>query len=75
MKRQLCLGTAMLALALSACGGERQGGVTAEEDRQLNEAAAMLEDNVFDTSADSLVAEEAVLENGNAAESAPANSQ
>ncbi|MBX3561261.1 MAG: hypothetical protein KF780_05555 [Sphingomonas sp.] len=69
MTTRTALGTASLALALAlaGCGGERQGALTAEEDRQLNEAAAMLEDNVFDTSADSLVAEETVPENGEAA--------
>lgn len=48
-------------LALGACGGEEgEGGVTAEESRQLNETAEML-----DTSPDSLVAED---ETGLAAE-------
>lgn len=49
-------------LALGACGGQEEGagGVTAEESRQLNEAAEML-----DASPDSLVASnETELGNG-----------
>ncbi len=70
------LGAAMLAVALAGCSSESGSGPTAEEERQLNEAAAMLEDNVFDTSADSLVADEAALENGEATQTdTPSNAQ
>ena len=43
----------LAVLALGACGGgaQKEGGVTAEESKQLNEAAEML-----DASPDSLVA-------------------
>ncbi len=67
MKTNMALAAAGLALALAGCGAEPQGGLTTEEERQLDNAAAMLEDNVFDTSADSLVADETALENGEAA--------
>ncbi len=71
MKTNMALGAAGLALILGGCGGgESQGGLTSQEESQLNDAAAMLEENVFDTSADSLVADESVLENGEAAENA-----
>ncbi len=73
MKTGMTFGAAglALALALGGCGGgESQGGLSAQEEQQLNEAAAMLEENVFDTSADSLVADPAELENGEAAENA-----
>ena len=65
MGRSLLLaGFAAAAVSLGACGGsEENGGVTAEESQQLNEAAEML-----DASPDSLVAsEEAPLGNGEAA--------
>jgi hypothetical protein len=66
MIRKTTLGTASIALALglAGCGGEKQGGLTSEEERQLDNAAAMLEDNVFDTSADSLVGDGTEIENG-----------
>ena len=59
-----CLAMALLACAaLSACGDdESRGGVTAEEERQLDEAAGMLEDNMIDVSPDSLVANETEME-------------
>ena len=41
---------------------EGRGGLTAEEERQLDNAAAMLDDNMIDVSPDSLVANEAELE-------------
>ena len=57
---------ALIALAagagLSACGDESRGGLTAEEERQLDEAARMLDDNMIDVSPDSLVANEAEME-------------
>ena len=57
-------GVAMI-LSLAACGGleEGRGGLTAEEERRLDNAAAMLDENsVFDTSADSMVMNEAELQ-------------
>ena len=53
MKYSVGLAIAAAVLALVACGGQEEGagGVTAEESRQLNEAAEML-----DASPDSLVA-------------------
>ena len=52
------------ALALLAgCGrDEGSGGLTAEEERQLDNAAQMLDDNMIDVSPDSMVANEAELE-------------
>lgn len=48
---------------LAGCGdNEGRGGLTAEEERQLDNAAAMLDDNMIDVSPDSLVANEAELE-------------
>ncbi len=61
MKNSAGLGVLAAVLAVSACGGESNpGGLTAEDSRQLNEAANMLE-----TSPDSLTADETGL--GNAA--------
>ena len=62
MRRSLAI--ALLACAtLCACGDdESRGGVTAEEERQLDEAAGMLEDNMIDVSPDSLVANETEME-------------
>ena len=73
--------TALLAAGLvAACGGEGSGGLTAEEERQLDEAAKMLEDNMIDVSPDSLVANEAEIEaieanDGALAQSPPGNGQ
>jgi len=66
---------ALAALSLAACGrGDDRGagGVTAEEERALDNAAAMLEENVFvDVAADGLVANEAeILAEENAAAAA-----
>ena len=63
MRMSLKIATLALVAGLAGCGGsdEGRGGLTAEEERQLDNAAAMLEDNLFDTSADSLVANEAEL--------------
>jgi hypothetical protein len=48
---------------LSACGQqEGRGGLTAEEERQLDNAARMLDDNMIEASPDSLVANEQELE-------------
>lgn len=46
------------ALLLAGCGGGEGGDLTAEENRRLDNAAEMLDTQVFDTSPDSLVAEE-----------------
>jgi hypothetical protein len=56
--------TVLAGLALlAACGrDEGSGGLTAEEERQLDNAAQMLDDNMIDVSPDSLVANEAELE-------------
>ncbi len=64
MKNSIGLVIVAAVLALGACGGnsEGEGGVTAEESKQLNEAAEML-----DASPDSLVAgDETGLGNGEA---------
>ena len=64
MKNSVGLIVVAAVLALGACGGDeqREGGVTAEESKQLNEAAEML-----DASPDSLVAgDETGLGNGEA---------
>lgn len=62
MKTRIIMALAA-GLALAACGEpEGRGGLTAEEERQLDEAARMLDDNMIDVSPDSLVANEADLE-------------
>ncbi|MDQ8756332.1 hypothetical protein RCO27_08830 [Sphingosinicella sp. LHD-64] len=80
MRLTLKLAGLGLALTLGACGGgnDNSGGLTREEERQLDNAAAMLEDNVFDASADSLVANEADLgaaEDGAVLDNESVNSQ
>lgn len=62
-------GLAALA-ALGACGGQDKGagGLTADEERALDNAAAMLDSNNIDVSADSMVANEAEF-----IDAAPAN--
>jgi hypothetical protein len=58
---------AAAAMTLAACGGGEGDGPTAEENRELNNAAAMLDENVTtDASADSLTVEEAPVGNGDA---------
>ena len=54
---------AIAALALlAACGRhEGRGGLTADEERQLDDAAKMLDDNMIDVSGDSLADNEAQL--------------
>ena len=54
------------AMILAGCGGGESNAPTAEEDRELNNAAAMLDDNMTDASADSLTVEEAPIGNGDA---------
>ena len=62
MTRSLTLAF-VAALALAACGQEEgRGGLTAEEERQLDNAAQMLDENMFDASPDSMVANAAELE-------------
>ena len=64
MKNSVGLVVVAAVLALGACGGDepREGGVTAEESKQLNDAAEML-----DASPDSLTAgDETGLGNGEA---------
>lgn len=58
--RALTLAAALAALA--ACGGEPSGELTEAEQQKLNEVAEMLDENVFDASPDSLVANEAELD-------------
>ena len=70
----MTIALALLGL-LAACGDrEGRGGLTAEEERQLDNAAAMLDDNMIDASPDSLVANEAELEAMDAAEGGGGNS-
>ena len=58
--RHLTALAAVALLALAGCGGDEpgEGGVTSEERQQLDNAAAMVENQTFDTSADSLVIDE-----------------
>ena len=59
---------------IAACGRpEGRGGLTADEERQLDNAAKMLDDNTIDPSADSLVDNEAQLEAMDVEQGAPAN--
>jgi len=62
------LKTAMVlagTFALAGCGGGDSNTPTAAETEELNEAAAMLDENVVvDASADSLTASEAPVGNG-----------
>ena len=76
-------GLAMI-VSLAACGGpeEGRGGLTADEERRLDNAADMLDENsVFDTSPDSMTINEAELQAidapavGNATIQPPANRQ
>ena len=58
--RTLVLPAALVGLA--ACGYEPSGELSEAEQQRLNEVAEMLDENVFDASPDSLVANEAELE-------------
>jgi hypothetical protein len=63
MKIRLALGLVAVLVATAACGEQRsEGGLTADEERQLDNAAKMLDDNMVDASPDSLVADEAELD-------------
>ena len=78
MKMQLKLVGLALAIALGSCGGgeEGRGGLSAEEERQLDNAAAMLDDNTFLIESDSMVANESdLLEAETAADANSANAQ
>ncbi|MEA3030707.1 MAG: hypothetical protein QOG13_2032 [Sphingomonadales bacterium] len=77
MKTRLAI-AAFAALALAGCSRQpAAGGLTPDDERQLDNASAMLDDNtIFDVSPDSLVANEAEIaaeENAAAAGAAPAN--
>lgn len=83
MRMRLTFAGLALSLSLAACGGpeEGRGGLTPEEERRLDNAARMLDENsVFDTSPDSLVINEAELQEidapaANAAPPPPDNGQ
>ena len=63
MNMKLMVPALAALISLAACGSdEGSGGLTAEEERQLDEAARMLDENMIDVSPDSLVANEAELE-------------
>jgi len=63
MRKILGLALAVACGVTTACGpDEGRGGLTAEEERQLDDAAKMLDDNMIDVSPDSLVANEAEIE-------------
>jgi len=63
MRRSLSLAGLALAISLGGCGGnEERGGLSAEEERQLDNAAAMLDENTLTVPDDSLVANQAELE-------------
>ena len=63
MRRGARIATLAALGLLSACGQqEGRGGLTAEEDRELDNAAAMLDDNSMDSSPGSLGANAQALE-------------
>jgi hypothetical protein len=74
--RKTMFGLAVAAAALLAgCGdNEGRGGLTADEERQLDNAAAMLDDNMIDVSPDSLVANAAELDAMDSSEGGGGNS-
>ena len=73
MKTSFTLAALASLALLAACGSdESRGGLTAEEERQLDNASGMLDDNMIDVSPDSLVANEAELD-AMEAEDAPDN--
>ena len=77
MKMSLRLAGLALAISLGGCGGgdEARGGLSPEEERQLDNAAAMLDENMLTVPDDSLVANQAELDalDAEAAGGAPAN--
>jgi hypothetical protein len=81
MKRGAGMGMLAALGLLAACGREEgPGGISAEEQRRLENAAKMLDDNMIDVSPDSLVANEAEIEaieanEGALAESPPGDTQ
>lgn len=78
MRMRLGLAGLALALMASGCGGEEsRGGLSPEEERQLDNAAAMLDENTLTVPDDSLVANEADLLDGDeaAATSGSGNTQ
>jgi hypothetical protein len=80
MKTRLALAGLAALIALAGCGRQpRAGGLSADEESQLDNAAAMLDDNnVFDASPDSLVANEAEIaaeENGAGGNEAAGNAE
>jgi len=63
MRKILMVGGLALAMSLAGCGGnEERGGLSAEEEKQLDNAAAMLDENTLTVPDDSLVANEAELD-------------
>ncbi|WP_114954952.1 hypothetical protein [Sphingosinicella terrae] len=81
MKIPLTLCALAASALVAGCGSDAdRGGLSAEEERQLDNAAAMLDDNMIDVSPDSLVANEAELDameapEGSGAEEAVENAQ
>lgn len=77
MKMSLRLAGLALAISLGGCGGgdEARGGLSPEEERQLDNAAAMLDENMLTVPDDSLVANQAELDalDAEAAGGTPAN--
>lgn len=68
-------GAAAIALALAACGGPEKGagGLSADEERQLDNAAAMLDDsNNLVLSDDSMTANDGAVAADENAAAAPA---
>ena len=75
MKAMMGMMLAAACVLPAACGPrEGAGGLTAEEERQLDEAARMLDENMIDVSPDSLVANEAEIEAIEANQGAPTES-
>ena len=71
MRKTIHAAFAAAALAtLAGCGGGNSNQPTAEENRELNNAAAMLDEQ--DASADSLTVEDPALGNGDAPAANPA---
>ncbi|MGQ0558561.1 MAG: hypothetical protein ACT4OE_03095 [Sphingosinicella sp.] len=62
MRARLTLGMVGLSLALGGCDNNAgRGGLSAEEERQLDNAAKMLDENMIDASPDSLTLDESEL--------------